>query len=353
MDSTASLNEETGPMKGLGEYLKSERRSQQLSLEALTQRTRISPRMLEAIETGDFEEIGAPVLIRGFLRAYCREVGLDAETILEEYDRKICECDPSKASYQNFQRLHKPFRKKSRMGIYFLALLALGVAGFFWAQDWIAERKERLTSAPESMRTDTYPQQEQELLSDVSDVGRQEREEASPEPSSALPENAPPETEDSARNVEDVPSPEAGSDEQQGSAVAPPASDDGAPLPSERPEESAEAAAESAAQEPAPSEEVSGPDRTAPPPPSSRQHRLYVEADQETWIQVSIDGGKKVQGVLLKPGETRQWEGDDNMEIVVGNAGGIRLKWDDKSLKPLGKSGQVVHLNLPDPQYMQ
>jgi hypothetical protein len=74
---------------------------------------------------------------------------------------------------------------------------------------------------------------------------------------------------------------------------------------------------------------------------------------QETWIQVSIDDGKKVQGVLLRPGETRQWEGDDNMELVVGNAGGIRLKWDGAPLKSLGKSGQVIHVNLPDSRYLE
>jgi hypothetical protein len=38
-----------------------------------------------------------------------------------------------------------------------------------------------------------------------------------------------------------------------------------------------------------------------------------------------------------------------NLELLVGNAGGINLFFNDNPLKPLGESGEVVRLQLPDP----
>jgi cytoskeleton protein RodZ len=154
-------------MKELGEYLRSERLNRQMSLESINENTRISPEMLEAIENGDFQSIGAATLIRGFLRAYCREVGIDSEPILEEYDRKICECDCTKEGYQQFQKWLRPFRRRNWIWVAVLLLCVLASLGLLLAKDWISERKARMSSPPESMRTATYPQQEQELLSDL------------------------------------------------------------------------------------------------------------------------------------------------------------------------------------------
>jgi cytoskeletal protein RodZ len=343
-------------MKELGEYLKSERLNKELTLSAVNERTRISPRMLEDIEAGNFEKLGAPVLIRGFLRLYCREVGIDWEPILEEYDRKICECDCSKESYQQFQRWLKPFRKKSRVGVFVLLLLVVGTVGFLFAKDWISQRKALLSSAPESMRTDTYPQQEKELLSDLTSK-------ITPSPETGIEEEV-------AAKKEEAPLKKGESDQPSLNPIAMFTKKETKTETQEKPPETVKPSEPSKeankVSKPKPKEGASPVKPQTKPqgeklaeirevvaPAPAPKHQLFVVAQQETWIQVSIDDGKRVQGVLLKPGEKRQWEGDDNMEIVVGNAGGIRLTWDGKPLKPLGKSGQVVHLNLPDSKYLE
>ncbi|MTI94496.1 MAG: helix-turn-helix domain-containing protein [Firmicutes bacterium] len=60
------------------------RKRANLSLEDLQQRTKISLRQLQALENGEWEQIGPAVYIRGFIRRYAQEVGLDPDTLFHE-----------------------------------------------------------------------------------------------------------------------------------------------------------------------------------------------------------------------------------------------------------------------------
>ena len=369
-------------MKELGEYLKSERLKQGLTLEALFERTRISIRVLEALEEGEFEKVGTPILLRGFLKAYCREVGIDSEPILVEYDRKICDYDCSPDSIRRFESWTKPARRRSPMGIYFIFLLVVGLFGALFASDWVSKRKALLSSAPESMRTDAYPQQE--LLSDFPQSGTpsqqpEVKEEAlvenqgipvgkeevatQPVPQSppVMPAGKTPVFDKKATEQTPVPKSDTVAKRSQESPALSESFEEGDILPEEEGESQTK---------PAPSEDVQvanvpssgepqertlsealAKEKDVPPSPELGKQILSIEAAQETWVQVTVDG-KRVQGVLLKPGESRQWEASKKVELIVGNAGGVNLQWNGKPLKALGKQGQVVRLNLPDPKYL-
>lgn len=74
----------------VGERLRRARERAGLSLDDLSSTTKIKVSMLEAIESGRFERVPSGLFVRGFLRAYAREVGLDPEetvaAYLEEYE---------------------------------------------------------------------------------------------------------------------------------------------------------------------------------------------------------------------------------------------------------------------------
>lgn len=350
-------------MKDLGEYLKAERLKAQVTLEAIADRTRISKKMLEFIEEGDFEKIGTPILIRSFLRTYCREIKIDPDPILEEYGRAISTCDCSAESIQRFEGWLKPVRKKSQMKLYLLFLVVVAILGILFASDRASKKKTVLSTAPESMRTDTYPQQE--LLSDFS------QKQASPPQAQPEEDTLPEQKEASGKTEEGAPVPSAPSSPDVTLMADHQAADPKTePEMTEEKPESPSASPESVVQDlsplnvdreenTVPEEPQSGAiakelttEEQIPPPSDPAKQQLFVEAEQETWVQVSLDGGKYVQGVLLKPGDKQQWEADETMQLVVGNAGGIRLKWNGKDLQPLGKSGQVIRLKLPDPKYV-
>lgn len=68
---------------------------------------------------------------------------------------------------------------------------------------------------------------------------------------------------------------------------------------------------------------------------------LGIQARELTWINATIDD-KETKDVILKPGEGVKWHGEGRIVITVGNAGGIDLEVNDKSVEPLGKRGAVV-----------
>ena len=75
---------------------------------------------------------------------------------------------------------------------------------------------------------------------------------------------------------------------------------------------------------------------------------LRAETLAATWLQVVIDERQELE-YLLHPNENHTWRAMSGFRLHIGNAAGLRLYLNDQPLKPLGKSGEVVHLRLPDP----
>ena len=75
--------------------------------------------------------------------------------------------------------------------------------------------------------------------------------------------------------------------------------------------------------------------------------RLVVKALETTWIRVQTDDGR-VAEELLPTGATREWTSAKRFVVTVGNAGGIEVELNGRSLPPLGARGAVIQrLELP------
>jgi len=74
-------------------------------------------------------------------------------------------------------------------------------------------------------------------------------------------------------------------------------------------------------------------------------YQLTIEAREPTWLRIRADQSSP-HDILMKPGEKIQ-KSASHFIIDVGNAGGIDIDFQGKSLGTLGKQGQVVHLKLP------
>jgi cytoskeletal protein RodZ len=72
-------------LESFGEELRRHREQKQMSLAAISEATRISEKVLEAIEDGRFS-ILPQTYIRAFLRAYARVLELNSEEIIKRYD---------------------------------------------------------------------------------------------------------------------------------------------------------------------------------------------------------------------------------------------------------------------------
>ena len=72
-------------MGSFGEKLRKQREHRGLSLDAISTTTKISTRMLRAIEDEHFDQLPGGVFNKGFVRAYARHVGLDEEEAITDY----------------------------------------------------------------------------------------------------------------------------------------------------------------------------------------------------------------------------------------------------------------------------
>lgn len=75
-------------LESIGEALRSAREAQGHSIQDVSVATRVRGPYLEAIERDEFQDLGSPVYVKGFLRAYATFLGLDPEPIVAAYRAK-------------------------------------------------------------------------------------------------------------------------------------------------------------------------------------------------------------------------------------------------------------------------
>ena len=71
--------------------------------------------------------------------------------------------------------------------------------------------------------------------------------------------------------------------------------------------------------------------------------RLEFEVYQDCWVSVRGDG-RQISSQILQPGNGRSFTATESFYLILGNAGGVRLKINGEFIKPLGKSGEVVRV---------
>ena len=298
----------TVAVKKWSQDLRLERLRRGLSLQDVAGEAGISISLLKALEQGRFGDIGSPVLVRAHLWAYAQALGNSRPPSLPEPAScpvPTIAAAPDPAAHQS-PRL--PAVRKDVPGLvacFAIGLMALGVC---YQLGWF--------SPPD--RRPTNPQASQQ--------------EASPESSGhseTTPGASPPA--EFASNVE-RPSDPAEPHNSPGSMPA---------VPTPEQEAGTEPPKPFAAEPAAAAESVSS-------QPLSLHHRFEIEALQASWVEIKIDGGK-TEGFLLRPGEKKNWEVVQGLQILLGNAGGVRMMWDDAPVNLGGRPGQVLRLRLPHP----
>ena len=91
----------------------------------------------------------------------------------------------------------------------------------------------------------------------------------------------------------------------------------------------------------------------APPAPETPSQpagfRLHLLATDLCWVQYALDHGPS-QEAQLQAGDTLNLETDQSIQLLVGNAGGLRVQFNGRWLPALGPVGQPVRLSFPPPE---
>jgi cytoskeleton protein RodZ len=82
-------------MKEIGQLLKDKRESLKISLEEVSVATKISVKVLQALEEGDLTRLPAKPFIRGFIQSYAKYLGLDVVDILARFQAAMGTTKPA------------------------------------------------------------------------------------------------------------------------------------------------------------------------------------------------------------------------------------------------------------------
>lgn len=309
----------------LGAYLRSEREKKNLDITAVANQLKINPRQLRAIEDGDVGSLPHPAYVRGFIRSYAGLLGLNAEEIQELLDNV-----PTLNNARTKKKFEKPAQEvderppSSHTGLKILVGLCVLAALLYYL--WNAGYLDFVEQLGKGDNQQTSELQSADTYMAAKDAEKSRRE--------ALATTPPPRQENTSERVLPLPGNQP--------VPAPPAIEPASPEPV-APQPVIEANPVVRPDEvPAPAQQaVEAREETVP-----GQHKLIITAVEECWIHSNADKTDTRQFSLRK-GDTFALTFADSLELKLGNAGGVRLRYDGSDLPPPGSSGQVRTLTFP------
>ncbi len=277
-------------LEDIGEKLETQRNILGFSLEDVERQIHVKPRYLLALEEGRFDDLPSPVQGRGMLNNYAEFLRLDPDPLLlsfaEYLQARLDEkrAKQSRSSRRSDAELREPSWARrvfsQHLIVSGLFALVLAVAAVWASAQVMGQRAEEAKASPS--------------IPGVADVLL-----PSATPSPTLPPSRTPQ----AGILVDV------------NATAAPLSDD--------------ASSEDAEITPLPAEEG--------------EIQVQLVISQRAWVRVTVDDEEQFSGRML-PGSIHVFGGEERIEILTGNAAGVRVFYNQREIGVLGVYGGVANL---------
>jgi cytoskeleton protein RodZ len=300
-----------------GEKLKLEREKKKMTLDEVSATTKISTRMLHALEEDKFGQLPGGIFNKGFVRAYARTIGLDEDQAIADYLEASGEAPPPRpeaAVRDNVREIPShatPLRitdepsgrleiraevasRQLPWGIFAVALLIIALALSLWSHRQREQERQATHPSRPAQQEQSQPTSESVSSPDTSSAANSPAE---------SPSTTQPATSSSAvRSASDVrPEPDASSDKSS-------------PAQPQSPESAATLA--------------------------PGEFAVTVRAREESWVSISVDG-KHTGSEVLEPGDERTLRARTNVVLKAGNSGGVDLLLNGKRL-PFSGDEDVV-----------
>jgi len=283
-------------MGGLGDQLRREREARGITLGEISESTKISSSFLRALEQEDFQRLPGGVFNRGFVRAYCRFLGIDEDATVADFD----------AAYEQYRTDHAPpvpvapidenkaSGKDYGFSLAILIPLILLITIFFWwhHRSKAAEAAQGVAAAQSNSRGG------ENRLRDVNE----------------------------SRSKRSVENPKLVAADKP---LKPVVGDSGVGNVQKQLE---------------PGTALQSPENTAAPR-SMRPIRVEIHANEDAWLSVIADGKTMMEGVLPAT-STKKFRAQKNIYFTTGNAGGVEVSYNGRPLPPLGTSNEVKSLTF-------
>lgn len=339
----------------LGSVLRAEREKRGLSLDNVAEHLKISARILRALEEGDESSLPHTVYVRGFVRSYGNYLGLDSKELQEGMTSLTDEeQDVQPANVYMAPELDNA-RGGGKLFLLIFVLLCAAGAAFFWfyrdADLFSDLQQARLSTAqpapPLNARPEAAAQEASSKSGAVQKDSAAKDDAATPRASATAPPALQPEQAVPAQKTAPA---QAGTQAQQPGQQAAQQ-----PVTPAAANQAAAAAGQNAAMQNGASQTAANQGGTAQAnaasvtrdvAPVTGHHKIIITALSECWIHSNADSTDTRQFSLRK-GDTFALTFADKLVLKLGNAGGVRIRYNGEDLPQQGKEGQVKTLTFP------
>lgn len=320
--------EPTITLKEFGNKLREERTRFGHTTDEIASHLKITSRMVRAIEDGDMSSMPHAVYAKGFIRSYAKLLGLRDEDALQAC--KELNKEEDEIPHEHFTSSDDiPNSEDNRHGsclicIFFLICLIVGGSYWVYTNDLHQVVWEYINSL-KSHDSSTEPKQDSsdKIPPATEPFSRSESMPASVNlPAVLVTEVTPPKMPEAASEL---------------------------PVLSE-----SKPSAQIAITETMPQQETNltlqtgdGTGTLISPADTEKKHQIIMTALAECWVHTSADNTDTRQ-LSIQKGETFALSFNRRLVIKLGNAGGVRIKYDGKELSVPGKVGQVKTLIFPE-----
>ncbi len=287
-------------MGNVGDKLRQAREAKGMSLEHAAESTKIRAKYLAALEDEEYDVIPGKVYVKGFLKNYANFLGLDSEELMLEYKSKMA---PSTASENRVARRVTEQKKYKGANSFirkrhtakwqkWLATGILAVAAVTTLVVFNGEWKSHFSPGG------SQPQNQSETKGNQPDANKNNQNNQNNKAASQKPDNQAP----------------GGS---TGAVVYQPPQD-------ANPNDA----------------NTVGTDTGNVVNPNGVQVVLKTK-DQNCWVKVIVDNQPIFTGTMV-PGESKTFDGKEQVNLVLGNAGAVDVTLNGKELGALGPVGTVI-----------
>jgi cytoskeleton protein RodZ len=316
----------------VGETLRMAREQQGLSLEVISARTKIGTEKLRAIEENDIQRLPSGIFLRGFLRAYAHEVGLDVEDTVNRYlaqfesetaiiedDTPYAPAEETSEEVSETQRIEESLREMSMWGVVAIVVLSLGLLAYMTLR---SPRSSSPTVARVEMPAVAPPPAFANVVPTV------------PVPPDDVVASLP---QDGA-----VPPPPPS---ESGSAVTPPAPES-ATTPTPPP------TTVTSVTRPAPEEIGTAGAQEPAVAQSSNTIELTIETVGPCWVEAIVDG-QTVINALMQEGERQKIERGSDVVLRVGDPAAFTYSINGVPGKSIGQPGTASTVHITAENYQE
>jgi cytoskeleton protein RodZ len=303
-------------MGAFGEKMQREREMRSITLDEISESTKISARMLRALEEEEFEKLPGGIFNKGFVRSYARFLGLDEEQAVADYlgaeaeselrNREHASQDQAKLSAQMSREIHavdnlhsihasadsstepQPDQAAGFMKASIILVIVLGVGGFAWK--YYGNRI--FATSADTAQASSAPANPT----------------AQPITATVQPQTLP---------VVETPAPEIAKSEDAAKTESPKSDEPKKEDKQTKSETSTTPELEKSAQ-------------SSPDTATSSKFNLEIHANERSWVQVKADG-TTWEGEL-SPSSSKSFRATKELIVKLGNAGGVELSYNGKAL---------------------